>query len=184
MNSPAAVPVVPGALPGIGHAHRFVRDPISFLDAAHGQLGEHFRFRLAGREVHALVSPGGHRAFFGAPDACLSQKEAYKFTVPIFGRGVAYDVDPPIFSAQIEKMRTLLQSRAMRYHVEICVEETRRFAATLGERGTFELRPVLDGLISRIFCRCFIGEDFEPVLDELAVLFDHLARLLQQGLLH
>jgi len=168
------VPSAPGALPGIGHFHRFARHPVGFLESAYEHCGEHFRFKLLHREVHALISPQGQQAFFSASPAMLSMKEAYRLTVPIFGKGVTYDLDPPTFDAHIALMHRLLNVSAMSRHIEICVEEVQRFSDALGPHGRFELKSSMDGMITRIICRCFIGDDFDPVSDTFHGLFSDL----------
>lgn len=88
-----AIPALRGGLPILGRALDFQRDPVSLLMRGRDDLGDIFHFRLFGKTVYALLSPAGNAAFFRAPDDQLGQRDAYRFMVPIFGRGVAYDVD-------------------------------------------------------------------------------------------
>src|SRR5262252_10090364 len=87
-------PLVAGGLPYLGNAYAFNRNPIAFLQTAHARHGDVFRFRLLGNTVYALLSQAGNEAFFRASDDVLDPREAYRFTIPIFGPGVAYDVAP------------------------------------------------------------------------------------------
>src|SRR5437016_13996822 len=84
-------PVLRGGLPFLGHAIEFHRDPTTLLQRGRDQFGEIFSFLLAGNLVTVLTGPEGNEAFFHASDDQLSAKEAYQFTVPIFGKGIAYD---------------------------------------------------------------------------------------------
>ena len=63
--------------------------------------GDIFAFTLFGRRVHVLTGATGNEAFFKAPDTVLSAREAYQFTVPIFGKGVAYDATPDLMDQQL-----------------------------------------------------------------------------------
>ena len=48
---------------------------------------------MFGQRMTFLVGPDAHVPFFAKGDAELSQDEPYKFSVPIFGKGVVYDAD-------------------------------------------------------------------------------------------
>ena len=89
-------PELPGGLPFLGHAVEFHRDPTALLQRGRDKFGEIFSFILAGKRVTVLTGPRANEAFFHANDSQLSAKEAYQFTVPIFGQGVAYDVSPEV----------------------------------------------------------------------------------------
>src|SRR5579884_1641593 len=94
-------PELAGGLPFLGHAIEFHRDPAGLLQRGRDRFGEIFSFLLAGKLVTVLTGPQANEAFFHAPDDQLSAKEAYQFTVPIFGKGIAYDVSPDVMSEQL-----------------------------------------------------------------------------------
>jgi len=169
-----AIPSPRGALPGIGHFHLFARNPLAFLKAAHQQCGEHFKFKLLTREAHVLISPQGQQVFFNPPPGALSMKEAYRLTVPMFGKGVTYDLDPETFDQHMSMLHRLLNARAMNRHAEVCLEEVDRFAGDLGDQGVFELKSAMDSVVTRIFCRCFIGDDFDPIGQTFQRMFNDL----------
>ena len=75
-------PELPGGWPWLGHAFAFARDPVDLIRSGRECFGEVFRFKLTGRDVHALIGPAANAAFFRAPDDQLSAREAYRFTVP------------------------------------------------------------------------------------------------------
>src|SRR5215211_511860 len=84
-------PELGGGLPYLGHGLEFARNPVDLLARGRKHFGEIFSFPLAGTRVTVLTGPEANRAFFQASEDILSAKEAYRFTVPIFGKGVAYD---------------------------------------------------------------------------------------------
>src|ERR1700760_4638213 len=104
-SSPAAFPG-PGSpprrpLPWLGYAAHLNRDPVSFLMRGRERFGEQWSFLLAGKVVTMLSGPRANEAFFRAPEDQFSAKDAYQFTVPIFGKGIAYDATPEIMSEQL-----------------------------------------------------------------------------------
>ncbi|MYF12411.1 MAG: cytochrome P450, partial [Gammaproteobacteria bacterium] len=87
-----AVPELAGGWPLLGHLREFQRDPVAMLARAAQEQGELFRFRLGPRDFALFAGPEAHDAYFKAPEDQLDAKSVYQFTVPIFGRGVVYDV--------------------------------------------------------------------------------------------
>src|SRR5262249_26859535 len=101
MQRKKAPPQMPGGLPYLGHALDFRRNPVGLLRRGREQFGEVFSFLLAGKQVTVFTGPAANEAFFLAADNQLSAKEAYQFTVPIFGRGIAYDASPEAMQEQL-----------------------------------------------------------------------------------
>ena len=93
-------PELSGGLPWLGHALEFRRNPVALLERGRARFGDVFWFRLAGSRVTALTGPRAKAAFFQAPDDQLSAREVYRFMIPIFGRGVAYDAVPEVMDEQ------------------------------------------------------------------------------------
>src|SRR5207237_454994 len=81
-----------------------------------------------GKSVYALLSPRGHEAFFRAADDHLSARDAYRFTVPIFGEGVAYAVSPELMDEQLRLLHPALRDEAMQNYAGIMANEVERFA--------------------------------------------------------
>ena len=72
--------------------------------------------------------PEAHDAYFAAADDQLDPRPVYQFTVPIFGRGVAYDVAPEIMTEQLGFLFPALRESAMRRFARIMFEEASLFA--------------------------------------------------------
>jgi len=60
------------------------------------QFGDCFRFTIFGETIVCLVGAEAHELFFKAREDELSANQAYQFTVPVFGKGVVYDVEPRV----------------------------------------------------------------------------------------
>ena len=160
-----AIPEVAGGWPLIGHLLDFQKDPVSMLYSGWREQGELIRFRLGPREFFLFTGPEAHDAYFRAPEDQLSAKEVYQFTVPIFGRGVAYDASPELMAEQVSFLYPALNEAAMRRFARIMFEETRQFAEALGEEGDIDLPHAMNELTVKIASRCLIGEEVRARLD-------------------
>ena len=166
-QTPATLPVpeLSGKWPLLGHLPEFYRDPVAMLERAWREHGELARFRLGPREFVLFTGPEAHDYYFRAPEAQLDAKAVYQFTVPIFGRGVAYDVSPEIMSEQLGFLFPSLRDAAMRKYAEIMFAEASEFADTLGAAGSIDLPHALNELTVRIASRCLIGEEVRAQVD-------------------
>ena len=174
-----AVPELTGGLPWLGHALSFRRDPVALLEGGRSCYGDIFRFNLLGKSVYALLSPRGHEAFFRAADDHLSARDAYRFTVPIFGEGVAYAVSPELMDEQLRLLHPALRDEAMQNYAGIMANEVERFADRLGPAGEIDLLPALNELTIFIAGRCLMGEEFRS---RLSAEFAALYRTLEGGI--
>ena len=159
------IPELSGGAPLIGHLWEFQRDPVAMLDRGQRELGDLFRFRLGPREFVLFASPEAHDAFFSAPEDQLNAKAVYQFTVPIFGRGVAYDVAPQIMDEQLGFLYPALRETAMQQFARIMFEETSQFADSLGEAGEIDLPVAMNELTVRIASRSLIGQEVRDQVD-------------------
>lgn len=178
MSVPGLVPRLAGGLPLLGHALEFHRDPVALLRRGRERHGEIFCFSLAGKTVNVLTEPRGNEAFFRAPDGQLSAREAYQFTVPMFGRGVAYDVPPELMDQQLGFLMPALREARMQAYAQAIEEETENFTAGWGERGEFDLVRAMNELTVFNACRCLIGRDFRR---RLSAEFAHSYHDLEAG---
>ena len=174
-----AVPELVGGWPLIGHLLDFQKNPVSMLSRGWCEQGELVRFRLGPREFVLFTGPEAHDVYFSAPEDQLNAKAVYQFTVPIFGRGVAYDAAPELMDEQLGFLFPALREAAMRRFARIMFEETRQFADTLGEDGEVDLPLALNELTVNIASRCLIGEE---VRDQLDAGFAEAYHDLQKGI--
>ena len=158
-------PEVSGGWPLLGHLREFQRDPIAMLSRGCREQGELFEFRLGPRKFVLFSGLDAHNAYFKAPQETLDAKSVYQFTVPIFGRGVAYDVSPELMTEQLGFLFPALRESAMKCYVDIMHEETGRFADSLGEQGEIDLPVAMNELTIHIASRCFLGEEIRNEVD-------------------
>lgn len=173
-------PRLAGGWPWLGHATAFGNDPIGLLQDGYARFGEVFRFQLAGRDVHALLGPSANAAFFRAPEDQLSAREAYRFTIPIFGRGIAYDVEADVMSEQVGFIMPALREGRLRTYTEtIAAEADAYFSTRWGKEGEADLLQTMNELTIFIASRCLIGAEFRS---RLTGEFAQLYRALEGGI--
>ncbi len=160
-----AVPALSGGWPLIGHLRDFQKDPISLLSRGWRERGELFQFRLGPRDFFLFTGPEAHDFFFRAPEDQLNAKAVYQFTVPIFGRGVAYDVATEIMDEQLMFLFPALRKAALEKFARIMFKEAREFAEALGENGEIDLPHAMNELTVKIASRCLIGEEVREQVD-------------------
>ncbi|MXX06857.1 MAG: cytochrome P450 [Gammaproteobacteria bacterium] len=159
------VPEMSGGWPVLGHMREFQRDPVAMLRRGQVENGEVFQFRIGPRKFVVFAGPDAHHAYFKAPEETLDAKSVYQFTVPIFGRGVAYDVSSELMTEQLGFLFPALRESAMRRYVRIMFEEAESFAGTLGQEGELDLPYAMNELTANIASRCFLGEEIRGEVD-------------------
>ena len=102
------------------------------------ECGELFGFRLGPKPFVLFAGPEAHDAYFRSPDDQLDAKSVYRFTVPIFGRGVAYDVSPQLMTEQLGFLFPALRESSMRRFARIMFEETCSYADALDDAGELD----------------------------------------------
>ncbi|MCY4069525.1 MAG: cytochrome P450 [Acidimicrobiaceae bacterium] len=164
-SSAASIPELSGGRPLIGHLPEFLKDPVGMLDRCWRDHGDLVRFRLGTRKFVLFTGPEAHDCYFRAPEEQLDARAGYQFTVPIFGRGVAYDVEPEIMAEQLGFLYPALRDASMRRYARIMYEETCAFADALGEEGTIDLPVHMNELTVKIASRCLLGQEVRDQVD-------------------
>ena len=160
------VPELSGGWPLIGHLLEFQKEPVALLSRGRREHGDIFRFRLGPQDFVLFSGPDAHDFYFGAAEDRLDAKAVYEFTVPIFGRGVAYDVAPEIMSEQLGFLFPALQGAAMRRFARIMFEEVSLFADSLDDEGHMDLPLAMNQLTVNIASHCLIGREVRELVDE------------------
>ncbi len=172
-------PKLAGAWPLLGHLDAFRRNPVAMLGRGCREHGDLFRFRLGPINFALFTGPEAHDFYFRAPESQLDAKTAYKFTVPIFGRGVAYDTAPEIFAEQLRFLFPALKEAGMRRFADIMFDEAARFAGEMGDEGEIDLPVKMNELTIKIASRCLIGQE---VRDRVESGFAESYHELQNGI--
>lgn len=145
------------------------------LRDGHAQHGEVFEFLMAGRRFVVFAGLEAHDAYFRAPETQLSAREVYKFTVPIFGRGVAYDVDAERMAEQLGFLLPSLRDAEMQRHAGIMQAEATEFIARWEYADLVDLPTAMNELTVNIASQSLLGSEIRARLDgEFAALFHDL----------
>ena len=165
LSAEAPAPKLSGGWPLMGHLGEFARDPIAMLSRGWREHGDLFQFRLGHLNFALFTGPDAHDFYFRAPEAQLDAKTAYQFTVPIFGRGVAYDTAPETFAEQLRFLFPALKEARMRSFADIMFDEVARFAEEMGDEGELDLPDRMNELTIKIASRCLIGQEVRDLVD-------------------
>ncbi|MGH2670938.1 MAG: cytochrome P450, partial [bacterium] len=169
------IPRARGGWPILGDVLAFHRDPVALLENAWREYGEVFQIRLAGRALVVFAGPEAHDAYFHAPDRQLSAREVYQFTVPIFGKGVAYDVAPELMAEQLGFLAPLLKGSTLQGYARLMHEEIEAYTRHWAEEGEIDLPKVANELTINIASRCLLGAEIRASLEtDFAPLYHDL----------
>ncbi|EAZ40334.1 hypothetical protein OsJ_24781 [Oryza sativa Japonica Group] len=130
-----------------------------------------------------LVGPKLQGGFYLRPESEVHQGGTYRMTVPMFGRGVMYDVDVATRSEQIAVCFEALRPTKLRSSTVTMVRETEEYFAKWGEQGTVDLKRELDLLILTIASRVLLGKEvretmFADVVASFHELMDNSMHLI------
>ena len=153
------IPLLDGGLPLIGHALELRRDPVRFIQRGRDQLGDIFSFQLLYERIHVLTGAAGNKLFFQAPDSVLSPREAYQWSVPLFGKGVAYDLEPDAMEKQLRIIRAGLRDERLQTYAPIIDAEVNQYLDRWGDEGETDLFAAIHGMMTQALTHCLIGTD-------------------------
>jgi sterol 14-demethylase len=175
MSARGAAPMLPGGLPWLGHALALRRDPVALLLEGGRRFGDVFSIRLAGTRVTVFLGPRAHGVFFQLPETRLSAREVYRFTTPIFGRGIVYDTTPETMDEQMGFLYPALRDDRLRAYTRAMQDEVEAYVAGWGDEGEVDLAAAMNELTVFVASRCLVGESFRRALTpDLAHLFHDL----------
>jgi sterol 14alpha-demethylase len=175
-----APPMLSGALPVVGHAVEFGRDAFGLLHRARREAGDVVSFRLMHKHMVLLTGAAANEAFFRAPDEHLSSREAYKMMTPVFGKGVAYDANPPSrMGEQMQMLMPALRDKRMRTYGDIVALEVDKSTDELGDEGEIDFVSFCGKLTNFTSSHCLLGPEFRG---KLTVEFSELYHDLEKGI--
>ena len=161
----STMPQLSGGWPLLGHVRSFQKDPIALLSHGVHEHGDLYQFKLGPKRFALFSGPTAHDAYFGASDDQLDPKSVYRFTVPIFGRGVAYDVAPELMTEQLGFLFPALRQSNMARFAAIMFDEASSFAERMGSEGVLDLPVAMNQLTVNIASRCLLGEEARREVD-------------------
>ena len=172
-------PMLPGGVPVLGHALDMRRNPVALIQRGRDMFGDIFAFRLPGMSPIAMT---GHRAqerYFRFRDDEVDQREAYRFTVPVFGKGIAYDAEPEVMREQLGFFHAALRESRLRTYAQGFVDEAESYFGKWGDEGVVPMVEVGNELTIYTSSRSLLGPAFR---DKLSVEFARLYHDLEAGM--
>jgi sterol 14alpha-demethylase len=123
-------PVVFHLLPAIGSTVDYGKDPYAFFFKCREKYGDVFTFGMLGMKVTAFLGPKGNEFILNGKLKDLNAEEVYgPLTIPVFGKGVIYDIDNARFMDQKRLLKEGFTSSSLRAYVPQFVRETEFFVA-------------------------------------------------------
>lgn len=120
----------------------------SFVCHFNVQYGPVFSFTMFGTDVTYLLGAEASASFWSSHNDCLNAEDLYaQLTVPVFGKGVAYDVPHRVFSEQKGITKAGLTTARFEKYTSIIEAETEKFLAKWGDEGQVDLFVQLSELI-------------------------------------
>lgn len=160
----AALPMLDGAKPVVGHLLEFFRDPVAVLKRGYKSKGRLFAFQILGRRMNVMLGPENNKFFFEETDKLLSIRESMPFFIKMFS--------PKFYSfAEMEeylRQRAIIMPRfkaaSMKQYVGVMTEESLKLADRLGDSGEFDLVTTLGPVVMDIAAHSFMGREFHEKL--------------------
>ncbi|KAF2069102.1 hypothetical protein CYY_009574 [Polysphondylium violaceum] len=177
-KQPAGLPPVVGTIPFIGCFPQFAKDSLGLVKRSYEKYGDCFTLSLMGFKMTYLVGPEAQAVFFRGTDEELSPKEAYKFVIPVFGKGVVYDSETEVMYEQLRFVKNGLVLSQLKKAVGIIAEEAEKyFEEKWGDAGEIDLLNEMNKLTILTASRCLMGKSINRALgkaDQLADLYHEL----------
>ncbi|KAG9283992.1 hypothetical protein G9A89_005499 [Geosiphon pyriformis] len=165
LNEP---PMVPYWIPIIGSAVTMGMNPIAFYRKYQKKYGDYYTFLLFGKKLVTCLGAEGNNFFFNAKTIDVSAEEAYKsLTVPVFGKGVVYDVHNSVLMQQKKFVKSGLSIDNLRAYVPIIFKETEDYFQRWSEKsGVENIYKSTAELTIMTASRCLLGDEVREKLDE------------------
>jgi len=176
-RAPGRLPPIYGKIPLWGSMVQFSKDSLGTVKKAHEKLGDCFTLHLAGFNMTFLIGPEAQTAFFKATDDELSQREAYRFTTPVFGQGVVFDSPASVMYEQMKFVKSGLVVNQLRKHVPVIERESRLFFESWGKSGEIDMLNQMNRLTVLTASTCLLGDEIRQdpkVAEEFADLYHDL----------
>ncbi|CAG8479387.1 10439_t:CDS:2 [Acaulospora colombiana] len=143
-------------------------DPIKFYRENQAKYGNYFTYILLGRRIVTCLDTEGNNFLLNVKVAEACAEDAYRsLTVPVFGKGVVYDVDNSILMEQKKFVKSGLSAENLRAYVPMIEMETKNFISRWNKKSATEnIFEAMSELIIMTASRCLLGEEVRSKLDE------------------
>lgn len=149
----------------MGPLLQFLKDPLELIRRGKAAKGECFSANIGGKNMVFLVGPKAQE-FFCTMDKYFDQAKMYKFTIPVFGPKVLYDVGYTTRTCQLNFVRDRLTPDCFRAYAGTLQEEIEQYFAEEwpGDEGVVDIRASMIECLSRMAVRCLMGHELRRLL--------------------
>ncbi len=153
-------PRVTGGLPILGDALGFVEGPVHLVTSLRSRYRSLFTTRVLTQRITFMIGEEAQRSFLKATDREFDQGPVYKFTVPVFGRGIVYDSPIDERTQQVKMLVHSMNTRSLEGMVPTMVNEAEAyFAEKWATEGEADLRETFAELIILTASACLMGAE-------------------------
>jgi len=160
----AAMPMLDGSVPLLGHVAEFFRDPVAVLRRGYQTRGKLFSFRILGRRMNVMLGPEHNKFFFEETDKLLSIRESMPFFLKMFSPDFYSFAEMDHYLRQRAVIMPRFKAASMKQYVGIMAEESLNLVARLGDEGEFDLVTTLGPVVMDIAAHSFMGREFHEKL--------------------
>ena len=153
-------PMVPGALPLIGHALKFNKNRPEFLRKGYKRFGKIFGIKLGPKKTAVLVGPEYHRVFFGQTDKKLNIGKPYGFLKPIIGN-VLFVAGHETYQNQRPIIYEPFRKEKMLGYISVMAEVIQKWLDKLGEQGEMNIVEEVQKVVKEIAGYTLMGKQFQ-----------------------
>ncbi|KNC80544.1 hypothetical protein SARC_07091 [Sphaeroforma arctica JP610] len=154
-------------IPFVGSAIEFGASPITFLHECYKTYGPVFTFKMMGMDCTYVIGSEASALMFNSKNDDLNAESVYaSLTVPVFGKGVAYDIDAKEFGEQKRISKAGLTINRFQEYVPMIEEETTKYLQRWGNEGKTDLFKCMAELVIMTASRCLLGREVRALLDE------------------
>eukprot|EP00050_Salpingoeca_kvevrii_P013372 m.28254 g.28254 ORF g.28254 m.28254 type:complete len:500 (+) comp4914_c0_seq1:89-1588(+) len=174
LRSSKAPPFITSWVPFLGQAAAFGQRPVDFMLESYSKYGPVFSFWMLGSEVTYLLGSEASAKFWSSHNDELNAEDLYKnITVPVFGKGVAFDVPHKVFSEQKRMAKAGLTQERFDIYVSFIENEARDYLARFGDEGEMDFSAAMQEMIIYTATRCLHGLETRERFDATVAALYH-----------
>jgi sterol 14alpha-demethylase len=177
---PRRPPVVFHWIPQFGSTANYGQDPYAFFFKCREKYGDCFTFDLLGMHVTTYLGPKGNNFILNGKHQDLNAEEVYgPLTIPIFGRGVIYDIPNSRLMEQKRLAKDGFSTANMRAYIPLFVHEVELYVKTnnvfKGKSGIIDISSVMDEISLFTAAGSLQGKEVREAFDSsFATHYRHL----------
>lgn len=176
--NPLAPPHIPSPIPWLGNIVAFGERPVDFLLESLEKYGPCYSFTMFGTEVTYVLGSEASANFWNSHNDHLNAEDLYKnITVPVFGKGVAFDVPNKVFSQQKQLAKDGLTLKRFEVYTQMVEEECLKYIADhFDDEGEMNFHEAMAQMIVFTATRCLHGIESREAFssEEVAKLYSDL----------